>query len=332
MTNAILIGALVEYQRVNDAILGPGNLFIPQGRVGYRHVFGHGFGLEFLADVGRVIAIAPDVIGDGMDYGGTLAFLSSASSFVGSRPLLTRRPRSPARVSNPGEGWNNEVETVASSVRALAPTCHARLVDPLFRKAHDRTSSSVSVDPSGRGLRVGDGARGGAHDGPPDRDGRARGGDVAGLARRRADAAATGGDATVLDVRPPHGVDGSSRSLPIPLTLGCGCSRPANADVWDRALLPLREAGPSWATLSLDPGATRVQVARGIGYLLAFRGGGPHRESPRRGRVPRGDRCVATGPRARGRGVAAPGLRRGQGVRDLPAAARPRRAPRRADP
>jgi hypothetical protein len=75
MTNAILIGALVEYQRVNDSILGPGNLFIAQGRVGYRHVFGHGFGLEFLADLGRVIAIAPDVIGDGMDYGGTLAFL-----------------------------------------------------------------------------------------------------------------------------------------------------------------------------------------------------------------------------------------------------------------
>ncbi len=72
MTNAILIGALVAYQHVTDSVLGPGNLFIPQGRVGYRHVFGHGVGLEFLANVGRVIAIAPDVIADGMDYGGTV--------------------------------------------------------------------------------------------------------------------------------------------------------------------------------------------------------------------------------------------------------------------
>jgi hypothetical protein len=75
MTNAILIGALVEYQHVIDTVLGPGNLFIPQGRVGYRHVFGHGFGLEFIADVGRVISVAPDVISDGMDYGGSIGLV-----------------------------------------------------------------------------------------------------------------------------------------------------------------------------------------------------------------------------------------------------------------
>jgi hypothetical protein len=58
-------------------------------------------------------------------------------------------------------------------------------------------------------------------------------------------------------------------TVPMPLSWMRAIA-PANADVWQRALLPLHEAGPSWATLSLDPGATRVQVARGIGYLLAF--------------------------------------------------------------
>jgi hypothetical protein len=45
---------------------------------------------------------------------------------------------------------------------------------------------------------------------------------------------------------------------------------PGVADVWDRALLPLREPGASWATLSLDPIATRIQVVRGAAYLLTF--------------------------------------------------------------
>jgi hypothetical protein len=45
---------------------------------------------------------------------------------------------------------------------------------------------------------------------------------------------------------------------------------PQAADAWSRALLPLHEAGPSWATLSLDPLATRVEVVRGVAYLLAF--------------------------------------------------------------
>lgn len=45
---------------------------------------------------------------------------------------------------------------------------------------------------------------------------------------------------------------------------------PQAADVWTRALLPFHEPGPSWATLSLDPIATRVQVVRGVAYLLAF--------------------------------------------------------------
>ncbi len=45
---------------------------------------------------------------------------------------------------------------------------------------------------------------------------------------------------------------------------------PAAADVWARCLLPLHEQGPSWATLSLDPTATRVEVLRGVAYLLVF--------------------------------------------------------------
>src|SRR5262245_4828309 len=37
-----------------------------------------------------------------------------------------------------------------------------------------------------------------------------------------------------------------------------------NADVWLHCLSPLREDGPSTATLSLDPTASRVQILRGI--------------------------------------------------------------------
>lgn len=45
---------------------------------------------------------------------------------------------------------------------------------------------------------------------------------------------------------------------------------PENADVWARALSPLHEDGPSLAPISLDPTATRVQVLRGVTYLLVF--------------------------------------------------------------
>jgi hypothetical protein len=45
---------------------------------------------------------------------------------------------------------------------------------------------------------------------------------------------------------------------------------PHNADVWSRVLKPLQEAGPSWAPISLDPMATRVEVLKGVAYLLAF--------------------------------------------------------------
>ena len=45
---------------------------------------------------------------------------------------------------------------------------------------------------------------------------------------------------------------------------------PHAADVWARCLTPLHQPGPAWATLSLDPVATRVEVLRGVAYALAF--------------------------------------------------------------
>ncbi|OJY24519.1 MAG: hypothetical protein BGO98_16560 [Myxococcales bacterium 68-20] len=46
----------------------------------------------------------------------------------------------------------------------------------------------------------------------------------------------------------------------------------ANADVWAYCLSPLREDGPSLATVSLEPVGTRVQILRGITYLVVFVG------------------------------------------------------------
>lgn len=45
---------------------------------------------------------------------------------------------------------------------------------------------------------------------------------------------------------------------------------PYNADVWSRALMPLHEAGPAWMPITLDPVATRVEVLKGVAYVLAF--------------------------------------------------------------
>ena len=59
------------------------------------------------------------------------------------------------------------------------------------------------------------------------------------------------------------------QTVPLPVGL-LSAIAPSNAEVWARALAPLREAGPRLATLSLDPTATRVEVARGVAYLLTF--------------------------------------------------------------
>lgn len=45
-----------------------------------------------------------------------------------------------------------------------------------------------------------------------------------------------------------------------------------NADIWSRCLSPLREDGPSVAPISLEPLATRVQILRGLTYLVVFAG------------------------------------------------------------
>ncbi len=45
---------------------------------------------------------------------------------------------------------------------------------------------------------------------------------------------------------------------------------PASADIWERALSPLREPGPAWHSLSVAPLATRVEVLRGFFYGCVF--------------------------------------------------------------
>lgn len=59
------------------------------------------------------------------------------------------------------------------------------------------------------------------------------------------------------------------QQVPLPMSV-LSVIAPANADVWSRALMPLGEPGPSWAPISLDPSATRVQLLRGAALLLAF--------------------------------------------------------------
>src|SRR5262245_34648682 len=45
---------------------------------------------------------------------------------------------------------------------------------------------------------------------------------------------------------------------------------PLNADVWERALLPFGGPGPGWASISLDPGATYVEVLKWLVYAGVF--------------------------------------------------------------
>jgi len=57
--------------------------------------------------------------------------------------------------------------------------------------------------------------------------------------------------------------------LPLPAGFLATLS-PHTADVWARCLTPLGLPGPAWATLSLDPGATRTQLLRGVVYAVVF--------------------------------------------------------------
>jgi tetratricopeptide (TPR) repeat protein len=58
-------------------------------------------------------------------------------------------------------------------------------------------------------------------------------------------------------------------TLPLPRGIVASLA-PATADVWDRCLRGFGEGGPSLVTLSLDPTATRVEVLRGLTYLMVF--------------------------------------------------------------
>jgi tetratricopeptide (TPR) repeat protein len=57
----------------------------------------------------------------------------------------------------------------------------------------------------------------------------------------------------------------------IPVPIGwLAAIAPHNADVWSRALTPLREPGPTWAPVTLDPYGSRIEIMKGVAYLLAF--------------------------------------------------------------
>ena len=45
---------------------------------------------------------------------------------------------------------------------------------------------------------------------------------------------------------------------------------PENAEIWSRALSPLKEAGPAWHPISVAPVATGIQALRGLFYGLTF--------------------------------------------------------------
>jgi tetratricopeptide (TPR) repeat protein len=60
----------------------------------------------------------------------------------------------------------------------------------------------------------------------------------------------------------------------IPLPAGwLAAVAPYNAGVWSRALAPLGEPGPRYAPITLDPAGTRVELLKGVAYLLAFAAG-----------------------------------------------------------
>jgi tetratricopeptide (TPR) repeat protein len=57
--------------------------------------------------------------------------------------------------------------------------------------------------------------------------------------------------------------------VPLPIGLLAAIA-PHNADVWTRSLAPLHEPGPGWAPITLDPIASRIELLKGVAYLLAF--------------------------------------------------------------
>jgi hypothetical protein len=61
----------------------------------------------------------------------------------------------------------------------------------------------------------------------------------------------------------------STQILPLPIALLAQIA-PGNADIWSRALTPFAEAGPRWASVSLDPGASSVEVIKWTTYAAVM--------------------------------------------------------------
>ncbi|MFS8067907.1 MAG: O-antigen ligase family protein, partial [Byssovorax sp.] len=59
------------------------------------------------------------------------------------------------------------------------------------------------------------------------------------------------------------------QALPLPVGL-LRVIAPANADVWERALLPFNEPALRWASLSLDPGASVIEAVKWATYAAVF--------------------------------------------------------------
>src|SRR5207253_733339 len=59
------------------------------------------------------------------------------------------------------------------------------------------------------------------------------------------------------------------QALPLPVGL-LRVIAPANADVWERVLLPFGEPALRWASLSLDPGASVVEALKWATYAAVF--------------------------------------------------------------
>lgn len=59
------------------------------------------------------------------------------------------------------------------------------------------------------------------------------------------------------------------QALPLPAVLVAKLA-PASAEVWAGALAPFKQAGPSFVSLSLDPGATLVEALKWLLYAAAF--------------------------------------------------------------
>jgi hypothetical protein len=82
-THNFLLGALLEYQRIESSVSegsllaeGTANLLVPEVKVGYRLVLGHGFGIELTGDLAIPIYLASTpVVANYPEFGGSLAVL-----------------------------------------------------------------------------------------------------------------------------------------------------------------------------------------------------------------------------------------------------------------